>query len=404
MTLTDRSEPRQRQRAGDSSRDGRGRRREAPAILHYGFRPFFLLAGVHGVVAVPLWLWSEASGIRGPFVAADWHVHEMIFGYIGAVIAGFVLTAVPNWTGRMPLSGTPLALLALSWLAGRLAIATVPSPVPALAIDLVFPLTLTGAVLREIIAGRNWRNAPLAALLTLFTAALALHHLEAAGMSTPGLSVRIALGTIALMIALIGGRVTPSFTRNWLVRRGETHLPASFGLPDRLALVAALAAMLAWIAVPDWSGILLIGAGALLLLRLSRWQGHRCLAEPIVLILHLGYGWLGLALMLLGLSTLSVALVPPAAALHALGAGAAGTMTLAIMTRASLGHTGREIRADGWTVALYAAITLSAALRVIAPWLGETGIGLLHVSGILWSVAFLLFVLRYGPILATRRK
>src|SRR5690606_18482080 len=256
MTLTDRSEPRQRQRAGDRSRDGRGRRREAPAILHYGFRPFFLLAGVHGVVAVPLWLWSEASGMRGPFVAADWHVHEMIFGYIGAVIAGFVLTAVPNWTGRMPLSGTPLALLALSWLAGRLAIATVPSPVPALAIDLVFPLTLTGAVLREIIAGRNWRNAPLAALLTLFTTALALHHLEAAGMSTPGLSVRIALGTIALMIALIGGRVTPSFTRNWLVRRGETHLPASFGLPDRLALVAALAAMLAWIAVPDWSGIL----------------------------------------------------------------------------------------------------------------------------------------------------
>lgn len=407
MTTTnhqkDRSVPRARLRAGDISRDGRGRTRGGPAILHYGFRPFFLLGALHAALAVPAWLAMLVTGWvpAGPFDALQWHAHEMIFGYLAAIVAGFVLTAVPNWTGRLPLSGVPLAALVAVWLAGRLATGLVSQPLAAAAVDVSFLGLLATSVWREVVAGSNWRNAPVAAMLSLLALAALLHHGEAAGIVTPGLAIRLGLGAVIVLLALIGGRIVPSFTRNWLVRSGETRLPARFGRLDKVALSVAVAAVLAWIAWPNemLTAALMMGAGVLTALRLARWRGARTLREPIVAIVHLGYGWLALSLLLIGASIAWPGQITPSTALHALTAGAIGTMTLAVMTRASLGHTGREIVADRWTVAIYAAVSAGAVLRIVAPYCGDLYLSVLGAGGLLWSSAFAVFVIRYGQIL-----
>lgn len=403
----DRSVPRRRLREGERTRDGRGRLRSARPLLHYGFRPFFLLAGIHAAAAIPLWLWFFANGaaLPGPFPPLSWHVHEMLFGYLGAVIAGFILTAIPNWTGRLPLSGTPLAVLALLWLAGRLATASVSVPLAATFIDLSFPVVLAGAVWREILAGRNWRNAPVALMLTLFALANGLHHGEAAGLLQEGLAIRLALSVAAMLMALIGGRIVPSFTRNWLVKRGARALPAAFGLLDKAALGTTAIALVGWIMLPEttFTGTALLLAGILLFARLSRWQGWQTGREAILLILHIGYAWLAGALLLIGAGILAPGTIPASAAIHALTAGAIATMTLAVMTRASLGHTGRDIRADGWTAAIYLMANAGALLRVIAPFAAQGYLPLLAAAGTLWSGAFLLFVLRYWRVLTGPR-
>lgn len=401
----DRSALRRLINSGDRSRDGRGRVRAMPPILHYGFRPFFFLAAVHAGLAIPLWLWLHLRGgaLPGPFAGLDWHVHEMLFGYLAAVIAGFLLTAIPNWTGRLPLSGWPLAGLVGLWLAGRVACALASDPVAAMAVDLAFPVVLALSVWREVLAGRNWRNAPVAVMITLFGAANALHHAGNLDLVPQGLGTRLALAAAAMLIALIGGRIVPSFTRNWLVRAGARSLPASFGRLDKAALAATGLALLLWVAVPDGpaTAALMALAGALLLVRLVRWRGYRTGAEPIVLILHLGYLWLAAAFLLFGASL--AGLLPGTAALHALTAGAVGTMTLAVMTRASLGHTGRAILADRPIQAIYALVTLGALLRVAAPLAPDLSIPLLTAGGTLWSASFLLFAIRYAPVLWGRR-
>ena len=403
----DRSTPRAAMARGDKTRDGRGRVRSMPAILHYGFRPFFFLGALHATIALPIWLWMSVSGVvmGGPFQAMAWHAHEMIFGYLGAVIAGFVLTAVPNWTGRLPLSGLPLLGLVSLWLLGRIACAFVPSPEVAMTLDLAFPIVLAVSVWREVAAGRNWRNAPVAGMLTLFAVGNLAHHLEGMAILPEGYAIRIALGTVAMLIALIGGRIVPSFTRNWLVKQGGTSLPAHFGILDKAALASTVLAVMGWMfaAGASLSGWMLVTSGTLLAVRVARWQGWQTWREPIVLVLHLGYAWLAVSMLLLGLSTVTD-FVPASAALHALTAGAIGTMTLTVMTRASLGHTGREIKADLWTRAIYVAVTVGALLRVAAPFAADTYLTLLMAGGILWAFAFALFAVRYAPILWRHRK
>ncbi len=401
----DRSAPRAALKAGDLSRDGRGRIRATPPILHYGFRPFFFFAALHAGLGIPLWLAAYAGGLTlpGPFTGMGWHAHEMLFGYLAGVVAGFILTAIPNWTGRLPLSGAPLGVLVLLWLAGRIACLVVPVPAAAMAVDLAFPAFLAFAVWREVVAGRNWRNAPVAGMITLLGVANALDHLGNLDLVAPGLGQKLALAVIAMLIALIGGRIIPSFTRNWLVKRGETSLPASFGALDKAALATTAAALLCWLVIPDTApaGTLLCAAGLLLAARLMRWRGHRTTAEPIVLVLHAGYLWLAVALIMLGLAALFPAL-PASSAIHALTAGAAGTMTLAVMTRASLGHTGRAITADRRISAIYVLVGLGALLRVAAPFAGSWYLAALSTGGVLWSAAFLLFVVRYAPVLWSR--
>jgi uncharacterized protein involved in response to NO len=316
------------------------------------------------------------------------------------VIAGFILTAIPNWTGRLPLSGRPLATLVALWFAGRLACLLSPDPMLAAGLDLAFPAVLAFAVWREVTAGRNWKNAPIVVMISLFAAANAADHAANMGLLPQDLGQRLALAVAAMLIALVGGRIVPSFTRNWLVKNKATTLPASFGLTDKAALASTGFALLAWLSIPNTPliGFLLSAAGGFLFLRLMLWRGLSTTSEPILFVLHIGYGWLAAALALLGASIL-VPAIPPGAALHALTAGAVGSMTLAVMTRASLGHTGREIVADRSIIAMYVMVTAGATLRVAAPFAGDWYTYKLACGGAFWSGAFLLFAARFAPIL-----
>ena len=403
----DRSVPRKRVNAGDGAIDRRGRARDVPAILSYGFRPFFLLGALDAALMVPLWLSIFFLGVGqgGPMQGLAWHAHEMLFGYLGAVMAGFILTAVPNWTGRLPLSGARLAALAGLWFAGRAAMLADPDPSSAAILDLAFPVALALSVWREIVAGRNHRNIPIALLLSLLAGANLLDHLAASFPVLDGYGIRLAMAVAAMMIALVGGRITPSFTRNFLARTGLSPLPAPMDNLDRVALATTALSLVGWVMAPDdiLVGAGLTAAGVLLAARLFRWRGERVLGEPIVLVLHLGYLWLAVALLLLGLASLVPSFLPASAAIHALTAGAVGTMTLAVMTRATRGHTGRPIIADHATIAIYLLVTAGAVFRVLAPFVDDRYVPLLVAGGALWSAAFGLFLLVYGPMLIGRR-
>src|ERR1039457_6880475 len=212
-----------------------------PTFLTQGFRPFFLAAGVWSAAALALWIVMFATGTAPPsrFDPLSWHIREMLFGFVMAAIAGFLLTAIPNWTQRRPVSGSPLALLAGLWLLGRLPClisALVPPWLPTTA-DLSFPVVLVAVVAREIVAGRNWRNLPLVAPVTVLGIANLLMHLEVDGVAVPaGLGWRLGLATVIVLISVMGGRLVPSFTRNWLAKRRDSDLPAVTGWIDRSAL------------------------------------------------------------------------------------------------------------------------------------------------------------------------
>ena len=381
---------------------------EGPALLRQGFRPFFLGAGLWALAAMLLWI-AALQGYLAIPTALDpvaWHVHEMLFGFVVAAIAGFLLTAIPNWTGRMPLQGLPLAGLAAVWLAGRLAVygSERIGAGSAAALDLGFLALLLGVVLREILAGRNWRNLPIPVVLLGLLAANALTHAEAAGVAATGaLGRRLAIGIVVLLINLIGGRIIPSFTLNWLKKRGEARLPARFGALDRVAVGLVAGALAAWVIAPEsgLAGSAMVAAGLAAVIRLARWRGDLTFAEPLVWSLHLGFVWVPVGLLLTGLGALLPG-VPPIAGLHALTAGAMGGMTLAVMTRATLGHTGLPLAADRWTAAAYLLVAAAAALRVAAPFSAEGYLALLWAAGLAWCAAFGLFAVRYGRLLLSR--
>ena len=327
----------------------------------------------------------------------------MLFGFVAAAVAGFVLTAVPNWTGRLPLQGAPLALLVALWLAGRIAMAAggaLGQPAAGV-IDVLFLLALAGAVAREVVAGRNWRNLPVVGTFAVLAAANILHHLEAGGVfDLWGLPLRLGIAAVAVLLALIGGRIVPSFTRNALVKRGETRLPAVMGPLDGAHMAATVAAALLWTIWPvgPVTGTVMALAAVLGFVRLARWQGGRTLYEPLLWSLHLGYAWLPVAFALLAVSAFGDAL-PRSAGQHALTAGAFGSMILAVTSRATLGHTGRELTAGPGLATAYALVALSAALRVAAALIGSANELLLTLSAGGWCLAFLLFLAVCGPML-----
>lgn len=376
-------------------------------LLSAGFRPFFLAASIWAAVAVPLWLAAYAAGLAVPtqLPVVVWHAHEMIFGFAAAVVAGFLLTAIPNWTGRLPLQGTSLASLVGLWAAGRLGVlfsGAIGAPMAAVA-DLSFPLVFALVVAREILAGSNWRNLPMLGALGLLLGGNLLVHLEALGISNGAeLGNRIGLATLLMLISLVGGRIIPSFTRNWLVKmRPKTALPTPAGRLDLAVLGVTGLALVVWTVAPDaqatpWA--LLVG-GLAVSVRLSRWRGLSTASEPLLLILHVGYGWLAFGLLLVGLNGI-FEFLPTATALHALTVGAIGTMTLAVMTRASLGHTGRSLSAGPGTKAIYALITASAVLRVLSPLAENWQMFAVMVAGTAWVLAFGLFAILYGNALA----
>jgi len=377
-----------------------------PAFLSYGFRPFFLGAALFTSLAVLAWVAIFAGRVSVDFLypPREWHVHEMLYGYLPALIAGFLLTAMPNWTDRMPLRGVPLLAMFLLWLAGRLLVAVPLAGASAAAVvDGAFLVLLATYVWREIMAAGSWDRVPIGILVSLYAATNILFHLSALRGAPTDLPERLALSVMTLMLTIIGGRLTPTFTREFLVERNKPSLPEVFTRVDGAVIVLVLIGVLTWIVQPEtvWAGVMLIVAGVASLARLLRWGGWRTWREPLVLILHIGYGWVGLFLVALGASILGIGFTSENA-VHLLTTGAMGTMTLAVMTRASLGHTGRPRHADRLTVAIYLLVNVGAILRIFAPnpdvptMFTHTMLGL---SAFSWSGAYLLFTLVYGPCL-----
>ena len=284
------------------------RRRDyaGPALFSYGFRPFFLAAGAWAAFGILLWLPQYLGWFALPtrFGALDWHIHEMLYGYVAATIAGFLLTAIPNWTGRLPVTGWPLAALAALWLAGRVAIlfSADIGGVAAAAIDVSFLATLAAVAAREIIAGKNWRNLRVLAVLGVLVAGNIVYHVEVLTAGGADYGIRIAIAAVVLLISLIGGRIVPSFTNNWLARNNPGRKPVPFARFDMAALALSALALIAWIAAPaqQATGALLLSAGVLQSLRLARWAGDRTLADRLVLVLHVAYAFVPLGFLLIG--------------------------------------------------------------------------------------------------------
>jgi uncharacterized protein involved in response to NO len=381
----------------------RRRNYAGPALFSYGFRPFFLGGASWAALAILLWLPQYFGELTLPtgLGPLDWHIHEMIYGFVAAVVAGFLLTAIPNWTGRLPVNGAALSALAALWVAGRAAILTsaVIGEGLAAVIDIAFLAVLATVAAREIIAGNNWRNLRVLILLLVLIAGNVVFHLEILRRGNADYGVRIAIAAVVALIMLIGGRIVPSFTRNWLVRANPGRLPQPFGRFDALALAGSAAALVAWIALPQHAvtSALLLAAGVLQTVRLARWAGDRTIADRLVLVLHVAYAFVPLGFLLLGASVLWPSDWPTSAALHAWTAGAFGLMTLAVMTRASLGHTGHDLVASIPTQLIYFAVLIATLTRIAAAF--APSVLLLHVAGFAWIAAFTGFAAVYGPLL-----
>ena len=375
-------------------------------VLACGFRPFFLLAGVHATLAIPLW-WASLQGLEPTGLALPalaWHAHEMFYGFVMAAVAGFLLTAVPGWTNTRPVAGVPLLILVLIWLAGRAAV-TLPLGLPpgvAAAVDLAFPLALALAIAPALIRSGKLRNLVFIALLfVLFAANLRFHHSRPVTVD----ALRTTVDAVLLMVVVVGGRITPAFTASWLKRGGDDRPIKPLAWLDTTAVAGVVALLVVDVLAlgSTWAGITAGATALLLFARLSRWRGHRTWREPIVAMLHLAYAWIPVGLGLRALAELGSP-VPGAAWLHALTTGAFASMILAVMTRATLGHTGRAITASPATTWAYGAVTVAALCRVFGPVLAPGSHGLwLSAAAALWTLGFVLFLVCYAPMLCTPR-
>lgn len=391
---------------------------QQPALLSYGFRPFFLAAGLYAIVAMAAWMgWlglhNMHASVNSPSISMAphlWHGHEMLFGYASAAAAGFMLTAVPSWTGARRVAGLPLLLLALLWIAGRMAVwfsAWIPPLVVAL-IDLSFLPLLTVVMAAGLMLRPQPRNLVFLGLLAALAVANLQVHLEwmgyAAGDASQGLESAIMI--FSLMVVIVGGRVVPSFTRNALIRLETARpLPVSSPAIDRLSVLSATTvACLALVGAPDWLLAPACAAAAVFnAIRMIRWQTAAVLGQPILWSLHLAYvllvaGYAGVAADKgFGLSGFS--------GQHLLGVGALGCMTLAIMTRAALGHSGRALEVRPIIAVAYLLVAAAAVVRSVGAYLvPQNYFGVMFVAGGLWMLAFGAFAEVYFPILIQQRQ
>ncbi len=376
------------------------------AWLGKGFRPFFLLAGAFAALLVPLWLVVLSGKVRADhyFDAMSWHAHEMIFGFALAVIAGFLLTAVANWTGRETAIGGHLGVLVGLFVAGRVAIsaaAVLPRPVVA-AVDLAFLPALALAIGRPIVATKNRRNYPVLGMVSvMFLADLAM-HLDALGV-LPGIRRRaslVAVDVVTLLILFLAARIFPMFTRNATKVDAVRNQPAL----DWATTISMAALVLADLAFPDrLVGTVLAGLTAVLAVaRSSTWGARHTLRTPLLWILHVGHVFVPLGLALRVGAAITPA-IPASSALHALTAGAIGCTTLGMMARVSLGHTGRALTPSRAVVSSFVLVSLAAALRVVGPFLGRRYLGAMHLAGTLFGLAFATFVVAHWALLTTPR-
>jgi uncharacterized protein involved in response to NO len=383
-------------------------------LFSYAFRPLFLLAILYAIVVVPLWVAAWLGYLPFPAMLGTpnwWHAHEMLFGFAGAAIGGFALTAVATWTKRPPVSGAALVILGALWLIARVLFA-LPFQIllaPAIIADLGYGVLLFVLMSREVIGARSERNYKVLLILGLLAVSNALFFRgmthSAAWTSSALLS---GLWLIVILINLIGGRIIPGFTRNWLKRRvvdqqrQPVTLPPAFDRFDLLTtwFVVAFAVFQLVEAPSRWIAILGLLTSALLFVRLTRWQGIHTGDEPLVWVLHVAFSWLPIGILLLTFA--EVGLLPQTAGIHALTSGAMTTMIVAVASRAALGHTNRPLESHPALTAAYVLITVAAVCRVAAT-VGPGARILLMASAVAWSLGFVCFAWRYVPILTQPR-
>lgn len=364
--------------------------------LAMGFRPFFVLAGVAATLLVPAWL-VALSGHGTATMTPFWHAHELVHGFVGAVLGGFFLTAVPKWTSTKPLSGAPLAGLVALWLLGRVVQLVPGLPSEALLLDTAYVLALAVAIGIPIVKSSSTRNLGFPVLLLVMAAADAWGHLDV-GASWTGHRVA-ALAEVGIVV-IFGGRITPLFTRNAL--RGIATVRER-GRIDDLAIASAVA--LVPLALTSWSEVT-AGVAALAAvangLRMRGWATKATIGRPLLWVLHTGYAWVPLSLAAWSLAHLRPDVLAPSTALHAATVGVLGTYTLGMMSRVALGHTGRPLRALPGMKVAYLAVLASGLLRVAGPAM-TSSVGPLHGAGALWTLAFAIFTVVYTPVLLRPR-
>lgn len=384
---------------------------EAFGLWGRAFRPFFLGLAIYATLAVPGWtlVWLGAFPAPAWLTPMWWHGHEMMFGFVAAAIAGFLLTASPVWVAGPALTGRPLAALVALWVLGRAALAAagVLPAWPVAALDVAFLPAVAIAVVRTLWGSRQYRNYAVVGIVVALAAANVAMHAEALGgvSGVAGRALRFAVDGVVVLIVVVGGRITPAFTQNALRRRGLERTVRSWPWLNALAIGAsgALAFVGLLVGRTPVTGLLAAIAALAVAARLSGWQTWQTRSDPLLWSLHLGSAWVVVGLLLVGASDLGAA-VPPAAGLHALTAGAMGATILAVMTRVGLGHTGRPLELPRGVAGCYVLAHGAAAARVAAPFVpGEGQRALLLVSGLAWAAAFGFFALRYWPILTTPR-
>jgi uncharacterized protein involved in response to NO len=383
-------------------------------IFTYAFRSLFLLATLYAIAVVPLWAAAWLGYLPMPTSLGAptwWHAHEMIYGFAGAAIGGFSLTAVAMWTKRPPVAGAPLMILSALWVIARVLLA-LPFPAllaPAIAADLGYGVLLFALVSREVITVRSQRNYKVLAILGLLPVTNGLFFWGMTHSASWTMTALFAgLWLIVMLINLIGGRVIPGFTRNWMKgqlaehKREPATLPAAFDRFDLFAtwLVVAFAILHLLEAPSRWTAVVGLITSVMLFIRLARWQGIHTGSEPLVWVLHVAFSWLPIGFLLLAFAELGM--LPQTAGVHALTSGAITTMIIAISGRAALGHTGRALESHPLLTAAYVLITVAAICRVAAT-IGPGARVLLGVSAAAWFLGFVCFAWRYVPILTQPR-
>jgi uncharacterized protein involved in response to NO len=380
------------------------------SLFAYGFRPFFLAAGAYALVALAAWLWIYGNGgsVGVGMAPQHWHGHEMLFGFIGAAIGGFLLTAVPSWTGARGFAGRPLILVCLAWLAGRVAFlgaAWIPLPLLAVA-ELIFLPSLIALVAPPLLRERN-RNTPLLIVLMVLWATNVAFIVALARMDVvlASAALRTGINVVLLLVTVIGGRIVPSFTANALRAKGKAVAMRRIAWLE-YAVIGLMAAIIVVDVVMPFSRTAAVVAGLAAIaqaVRMLGWQGHHTLNEPIVWVLHAAYVWLPIGLALKCIALLTGA-DWAAHWLHALTIGVAAMMILAVMTRASLGHTGRPLRVAGSIAMAYGLLILAVTVRVFGPVIAPSAyLETVLTAGICWLLAFGIYVVVYAPILARPR-
>jgi len=369
------------------------------ALWDLGFRPFYLLAALLAALSVPLWALQFSGLLTQPVLRGSaWHAHEMVFGYALAVVIGFLFTAGRNWSGQPTPTGKPLMALAALWLLARLLVLS-PWLWASLLLNLAVPWAAAWGLWRALHAAGNKRNYFFVGLLVAMGLASAAVHLGQAGvLRLPGLN--IGLDLLLFMIAVMAGRVVPMFSNNGVPGMRATRQPQ--------VEKAALGSVLLLLAL-DLLGVegavlaaALLAAALAQGLRLALWQPWKSWRNPLVWVLHLAYAWLPVHLLLRAGATLGW--IAPGPATHALTLGVIGLITLGMITRTALGHTGRPLKAGPVEISAYLSMLLAALLRVLFPLLAPASLMLgVQLSAALWSLSFVLYLLRYTPLLMRPR-